>query len=328
MPRSSNQKLKPLYLMDFLMRNSDENHPVTLQQMIDHLSGYGISAERKSIYDDIEVLRQYGIDIMRSGGKSGGYYIASRTFELAELKLLVDSVQSSKFITEKKTLSLIAKIEALTSVHEGKLLGRQVYVKNRIKSMNESIYYNVDEIHNGIALDSRIRFKYFEYNVARERVFRKNGAWYEVSPYALAWDDENYYMIAFDSGAGIIKHYRVDKMANISLTNEPRDGQELFEGIDPAVYTRQVFGMFSGNSEPVRMRFANHLAGAVIDRFGRDAMLIPEDAEHFSVTAGVAVSPQFFAWICGFGTEAAITAPESVVSRMREYTRGIADMYS
>ena len=233
MARSSYQKLKPLYIMNYLLQNTDEDHPVTVNQIISYLDSQGISAERKSIYSDIEALQYFGLDIVQSGsGRSCGYYIAHRTFELPELKLLVDSVQSSKFITHKKTAALIKKIETLASIHEAQLLNRQVFVKNRIKTMNESIYYNVDEIHNGISKNKKIRFLYFEYNVQKERQYRRNGAYYVVSPFALTWDDENYYMVAYDSDAAIIKHYRVDKMEKISILEEDRDGLEAYQALD------------------------------------------------------------------------------------------------
>ena len=195
MARSSFQKLKLLHVRNYLLQNSDEEHPITVNQMIQYLESNGIAAERKSIYDDIEALRTFGMDIEEcKRGRVFGYYVASRTFELPELKLLVDSVQSSKFITHKKTASLIKKIETLASVHSAQLLHRQVFVKNRIKTMNESIYYNVDEIHNGISNNRKIRFLYFEYNVAKERQYRHGGAYYVVSPFAMTWDDENYYL--------------------------------------------------------------------------------------------------------------------------------------
>ena len=267
MARSSFQKLKILYIMEYLLRNTDEGHPVTVARLIAELESHGISAERKSIYDDIESLREYGLDIIQSGaGKGSGYYVASRDFELPELKLLVDSVQSSKFITHKKTLSLIKKIEGLASVYEAQLLRRQVYVKNRIKTMNESIYYNVDEVHRGIAENRKIRFHYFEYTVQKERRFRKDGAWYVMSPFALSWDDENYYLVAFDSAAGVIKHFRVDKMADIEVTEEERDGQEIYAALDMGVYARKTFGMFTGEEVSVQMRFENDLVGVVLDR--------------------------------------------------------------
>ena len=328
MARSSFQKLKILYVMDFLMRNSDENHPVSVAQLIAELSRHGISAERKSIYDDIESLRDYGVDVIQSGtGKSSGYYVASREFELPELKLLVDSVQSSKFITYKKTMSLIKKIENLTSVYDAQALSRQVYVKNRIKTMNESIYYNVDEIHRGISANRKIRFHYFKYTVQKERRFRRDGAWYIISPYALSWDDENYYLVGFDSEAGRIKHFRVDKMTDIDITEEERDGQEIYAALDMGEYARKTFGMFTGNETSVQLRFENHLVGAVIDRLGRDVMLIPDGPDHFTVRTDVVVSPQFFAWVCGFGNQAKILEPEQVTADMKEHLLKISALY-
>ena len=327
MARSSRQKLKLLYLMQYLLQESDAEHPLTTRQLIDRLAACGITAERKSIYDDIEALRAYGLDIVADPGGKHGYYVAQRTFELPELKLLVDSVQSSKFITHRKTASLIRKIESLASVHEAQLLQRQVYVANRVKTMNESIYYNVDAIHSGISRDRKIRFRYFEYTVSKERRFRKGGAYYVVSPYALTWDDENYYLVAFDSDAGHIKHYRVDKMSDISATDEPRDGADAFAALDMAVYTRKVFGMFSGRETAVRMRFANHLVGAVIDRLGQDVPVIPDGDEHFTVTAGIVVSPQFFGWLAAFGEEAKLLWPEDVVDAYRSHIAQIAALY-
>ena len=328
MARSSFQKLKLLHVMNYLLQNSDEEHPITVNQMIQYLESNGIAAERKSIYDDIEALRTFGMDIEEcKRGRVFGYYVASRTFELPELKLLVDSVQSSKFITHKKTASLIKKIETLASVHSAQLLHRQVFVKNRIKTMNESIYYNVDEIHTGIARDRRIRFRYFDYTVSKERRFRRDGGYYVVSPFALTWDDENYYLVAYDSEAGIIKHFRVDKMLDIGILDEARDGQESFAALDMAEYAKKVFGMFSGREERVRMRFDNQLVGAVLDRLGREAMLIPDGESCFTVTAQVEVSPQFFAWISGFGSLARIVGPDHVVQAMRAHAVEVLAMY-
>lgn len=328
MARSSFQKLKILYIMDYLLKRSDENHPVTVAQLIGELESHGISAERKSIYDDLESLREYGLDILQTGsGKNSGYYVASREFELPELKLLVDSVQSSKFITYKKTLSLIKKIESLTSVYDAQLLRRQLYVKNRIKTMNESIYYNVDELHRGIAENRKIRFHYFEYTVRKERRFRRDGAWYVLSPYALSWDDENYYLVGFDSEAGIIKHFRVDKMADIEVAEEPRDGEEIYAALDMGVYARKTFGMFTGEETSVRLRFEKDLVGAVIDRLGRDVMLVPDGEDHFTVRTDVIVSPQFFAWVLGFGNKAKILGPESVVRKLREHLNQVTALY-
>ena len=328
MPRSTGQKLKLLYLMDYLLQNSDSEHPVTVKQIVAHLAAQGVCAERKSVYDDIEALRDYGLDVERAAdGRFKGYYVESRRFELPELKLLVDSVQSSKFITQRKTNALIKKIETLASRYDAQKLQRQVYVAGRVKTMNESIYYNVDAIHAGISENKRIRFRYFEYTVAKERRYRRDGAYYVVSPYALTWDDENYYLVAYDAQTGSVRHYRVDKMSNISATDEPRDGAEVFRSLDMAIYSRKVFGMFSGTEQRVRLRFANHLVGAVLDRLGQDVSVIPDGEEHFTVSTDVVVSPQFFAWLCGFGAEAQLLSPEGAVNAMREHIKGIAALY-
>jgi len=328
MAKSDNQKKKILYIMKYLLNNTDEHHPVTTNELIEHLDDLGISAERKSIYTDIETLIDFGFDIEIAGsGRSTGYYIASRDFELAELKLLVDSIQSSKFITHKKTTELIKKLETLASVHQAQLLHRQVYVTNRVKQVNESIYYNVDEIYNGISHNSKIKFQYFRFNLAKEKVFRHDGAFYEVSPFALTWDDENYYLVAYDSEAKIIKHFRVDRMANISMTKQPRDGRDVYDALDMAVYARKVFGMFLGEEKKVRMRFDNQLIDAVLDRLGRDAMLIPDGDTHFTVTSDIVVSPQFFGWICGFSDLAQILGPEDVVKQMKDHVKRIHTLY-
>ncbi len=328
MARASFQKLKIIYVMEYLLKNSDEGHPVTTSQIIAHLKAHDIPAERKTIYSDIDALRDYGLDIIQvSEGNTHGYYIASREFELPELKLLVDSVQSSKFITHKKSLSLIKKIESLASVYEAQLLNRQVFVRNRVKTMNESIYYNVDAIHTGIGSNQKIRFHYFEYTVQKERRLKREGDWYIISPFALTWDDENYYMVGFDSDAGIIKHFRVDKMLDIEATGEVRDGLDAYAAMDMAMYSRKVFGMFSGDEVRVQLRFENHLVGAVLDRLGREVMLIADGDNHFTVSVDVVVSPQFFAWVSGFGTSAKIVGPADVVEEMRKHSHAVADQY-
>ena len=327
MAKSPNQKLKLLYLMRILQERTDENHPMTVAEMISALAAYDVAAERKSIYDDLEALRHYGLDIVQTKSKTTGYYVASRDFELPELKLLVDSVQSSKFITHKKTLALIKKIEGLASVHDGQLLQRQVYVRNRVKSMNESVYYNVDEISAAITGDRMIRFRYFEYSISKERRFRKEGGYYEISPYALMWDDENYYLLGWDTAAGQMKHYRVDKMTDISVSGESRDGKEHFGGVDMSAYNKKVFGMFTGEEENVKLRFGNHLVGAVIDRLGRDVFITPDGEEHFTVSTEVVVSPHFFAWITSFGGGAQIIGPANVVEEMREHIQTVARLY-
>jgi predicted DNA-binding transcriptional regulator YafY len=318
------QKLKLLYIKDYLLRNSDEGHPVTIPEIVEELARHGIKAERKTLYDDLEALRLYGLDILQS---RGNYYVGRRSFEIPELKLLVDSIQSSKFITQKKTMALIKKIEELASIFDEQLLERQVYVRNRVKSMNESVYYNVDSIADAINQDRVIQFKYFELTVAKQRRVRRNGGWYEVSPFALMWDDENYYMLAWDAEAASLKHYRVDKMLEITKLDRTREGKDAFNEIDMSAYSKKVFGMFTGQERQVKLRFRNHLAGAVVDRFGADVILVPEGEETFTVTVELAVSPQFYAWMFGFGREAEILSPEDVRKEASEQAKSIFEMY-
>ena len=328
MPKSPNQKLKLLYLMEILLQQTDERHPMTVPEMIAQLAQRGISAERKSIYGDLEALRTFGMDIVQTKTKTTGYYVGSRTFEVPELKLLVDSVQSSKFITHKKTLALIKKNESLASIYDAQLLQRQVYVRGRVKSMNESVYYNVDEIADAISRDRQIRFHYFEYTISKQRRYRKAGAYYVVSPLALMWDNENYYLLAWDAEAELRKHYRVDKMTDISALEMPREGTEDLSKLDLSAYSKKVFSMFSGEEQTVRLRFANHLVGAVLDRFGKDVIVVADGPEHFTVVLNVVTSPKFYAWLFGFGTEVEILSPPSVRMEMQNMLATAADMYA
>ena len=228
-----NQKLKMLYLLKIFSEETDDLHPLTMPEIISKLAAYGVNANRKTLYLDFEELRNFGVDIISNKVGHDCYYnIGSRDFELPELKLLVDSVQSSKFITDRKSTELIKKLESLVSKYEGKQLQRQVVISGRVKAMNESIYYNVDKLHEAIGAGCQIRFKYYQWNVDKQMELRKNGDWYQVSPWALMWDDEYYYLVAFDAGDGKIKHYRVDKMLSISVTKEKRLGQEQFKRFD------------------------------------------------------------------------------------------------
>lgn len=317
--KSSNQKLKIMYLMKILLDRTDETHSITMPEIIDALEAYGISAERKSLYNDIENLRVYGLDVIGvQEDRTYSYHIGNRQFELAELKLLVDSVQSAKFITEKKSNELIKKIESLASKYEASQLHRQVFVAGRVKTMNESIYYNVDSIHAAIAGNSRITFKYFKWNVDKDMELRHDGALYEVSPWLLSWNDGYYYLIAYDSVKGIIKHFRVDKMLYIKSNGRKREGEKVFNSLDMAAYTGKMFGMYGGEDERVRLECDNALAGVMIDRFGKDISLIRLDNKKFAVNVEVAVSRQFLAWIIGLGEGVKIVGPQRIVDMMND----------
>lgn len=327
MAKSSRQKLKLLYIMRLFMERTDENHCVTVPDIIAYLAEAGISAERKSVYDDIEMLRLYGFDIEVQKSRRTGYFLANRTFELPELKMLVDSVQSAKFITHRKSNELIRKIESFASKYEAQSLQRQVYVSGRVKTMNESIYYNVDKIHTAIGENKKISFKYFEYDRDKKKVYRRDGGKYVLSPLALICNNDNYYLVAYDGDAKKLKHYRVDKMENIDYENQEREGIEDMRRFDPAHYASKLFSMFSGEEKTVKLRFQNHLAGVVIDRFGKDVTMLRESPETFTVSVTIYESPQFYGWLLSLGEEAQIIAPKESVEKMRGYIERIFEKY-
>lgn len=312
MPKSFNQKLKILYLMKVFQEQTDEEHPMTIQDLINYLNDYGITAERKTIYDDIETLKLFGMDIVNRRLKPSGYYLGSRTFELAELKLLVDAVQSSKFITQKKSSLLIKKLESLASVFEAKKLERQVYMASPVKTVNEGIYYNIDDIHKAISENRQISFQYYEWTIAKEMHLKKNGDRYRVSPWGLVWKGENYYLVGLDEKGGIVKHYRVDKMLKIRVERRKRNGKEIFRDFDAAKFASKTFGMFGGREETVCLEFENRFVGVVIDHFGQDVIIHKKDEEHFTIRVRVNVSGQFFGWIAGLGEGVKVEAPKNV----------------
>lgn len=328
MARKSNQKLKLLYIIKLLFENTDEEHGMEVKDIITGLEAYDISAERKSIYEDFEALRTYGLDINSyKKNRSVYYYIGAREFEIPELKLLVDAVQSSKFITEKKSRELIRKLEKFVSRYEATKLERQVYVKGRIKTMNESIYYNVDTLHQAIGTDVKIQFQYFQWNVRKEMEVRHNGEYYMVSPWGLSWDNENYYLIAYDEKDKKIKHFRVDKMLDISLSEEKRIGKEWFEKSNLPEYTKRHFGMFDGEEQTVKLFCKNEYAGVIIDRFGKDVVMREADKTHFYASVDVAVSGQFLGWIIGLGEGIQIVEPPSVCEQMLEIGKRLVQEY-
>ena len=316
MPKSDNQKLKIFYILDYLQRNSHEDDPVRAAELIDMLDKqHNILCERKTIYSDIAALQEYGVDIVSIPGKSGGYYIASRNFELVELKLLIDAVQSSRFLTEKKSRELIEKLCNQCSVHDAKLMRRDVLVSGRVKSMNESIYYNVDRIQEAIGENRQITFRYFDWGLDGKRHYRDK--YYQASPYGLCQDNENCYLLALSERHGITS-YRVDRMADISLLNVSRLPCPELAGKKLTEHANRLFQMYSGDATDVKLRFHRSLVNVVIDRFGKDTMLIPDGEEHFVFTVKVAVSPMFLSWVIGFGTKAKILYPQSVVDQCQQ----------
>ncbi|MBD9184128.1 MAG: WYL domain-containing transcriptional regulator [Clostridiales bacterium] len=324
MPKSEKQKLKILYTLDYLKRSSHADHPVGAKELIAMLAGHDIACDRKSVYSDIRALQDYGVDIETLRGKGGGFYIASRNFELPELKLLVDAVQSSRFLTEKKSRELISKLCTECSEDEARLIRREVLVSGRVKSMNESIYYNVDAIQEAIGQNRQISFRYFDWGIDGSRRYRDRS--YTASPYGLCQDNENYYLLAHSPRHGVTS-YRVDRMEHIRLEDVPREPCPELTGDGLTRYASRMFQMFSGEPTEVKFRFHRELSNAVMDRFGRNTMLIPDGEDHFVFTAQVAVSPLFLSWVIGFGDKAQILYPKWVMERCADLCRTALAQY-
>ena len=325
---SFDQKLRTLYLMEILLERTNDEHMLNATELCTILDQeYGISTDRRTIYTEMEILEKFGLDIQQKKGKNSGYYIGARDFELPELKLLVDAVQSSKFITEKKSKELIQKLEKLCCKTDAAILSKYVFIVNRPKTENETVYYNVDYIHNAIYENKEISFQYAEWTTKKEFKLKKEGAFYVVIPWALTWDDENYYLVAYDEVAGIIKHYRVDKMQRTKILKTDRKGEESFKNFDLASYAKKTFGMYGGIDAEVTLECKNELAGVVIDRFGHDVWLIPQGEDYFKIKVLVSVSPQFFGWITGIGPGMKIIGPKDVKNQYKEYLLNVLENY-
>ena len=328
MAAGDNQKLKMLYLVKIFSEETDDSHALSLQEIVDRLEAYGVNAERKTLYKDFGELEKFGLEILsEQSGRNVLYHLATRRFELPELKLLVDAVQGSRFITEKKSRQLIKKLESLASIYEAQRLQRQVLITGRIKAMNESIFYNVDMLHEAINADRQIRFQYFQWNVRREQELRHGGEWYRISPWCLLWDDENYYLVAYDANDRKIKHYRVDKILRLSITDKPREGKQQFKEFDAAKYTRSLFGMYGGKLTRVTLEGRSNMVGPLIDRFGKDITIQPIDDDTFTASVEVSASRHFIAWIIALGDGVRITGPKSLVEDMRAEAKRLAELY-
>ena len=328
MAAGENQKLKFLYLEKIFREETDHQKGLTIKEIILKLREYGVNADRKTLYADFEDLRNFGMDILKEqNGRRVEYSCPASDFELPELKLLVDSVQSAKFLTKKKSRTLIKKLENLAGKDGAKHLHRQVLIIGRVKTENERIYYSVDMLHEAINSGKQVRFHYYRWNTRKKLEPRNGGSWVRVSPWHMMWDDENYYLVAFDAQTGIIKHYRVDKMMDIEILDEKREGKEKFAEFDAARYGKSLFGMFGGEIIRVTLEGRNALVGVVIDRFGKDITIIPKDEDHFMAVVEVAASPHFFGWVFSIGEGLRITAPEVVVNQVRGEVERLCTQY-
>lgn len=328
MPKGTNQKLKLYYLSQIMTQKTDDEHMLTLPEIQEHLKAYDVTADRKSLYDDMEALRVLGIDVMGEKiGRNYYYHVGSKQFDIAELKLLVDAIQSSKFITEKKSNELIKKITGLASEYEASQLKRTVTVQGRVKTMNESIYYIVDDIHRAIAENKQIRFEYMKWTTDKKLVPRRDEP-YVMSPWALTWSDENYYLIAYDEAGDMIRHFRVDKMKQIELLNDKRAGKEQFREFDLAEYSKMSFGMFAGEKTKVKLEFKDEMVGVMIDRFGKDIPIRQGSKKGWSETSvDVALSNQFFGWVFALGSDVTLIGNDNVVKEFREHLAELSKSY-
>ncbi len=336
MARSENQKLKLLYLQKIIFENTDEEHGLTLQEIIDELEKYDIQAERKSIYSDIDLLERFGFEITREkNGKRVEYKLTSgRKYQLAEIKLMLDAVQSTNFITKKKTSELIKKLEKEVSVHEAKKLQRTVFIEKRSKTYNESIYISIDNIYRAIQKQKQITFNYYEWYVAYggiEKVFlraKKDGKPYQVSPWCMIWDDEKYYLVAYDHLQSKVKHFRIDKIKNVEILNTPQRGMRAIKSFDVSAYVKQTFGMFGGDTPiDVTMRIDNRLIGVIKDRFGEDFTVMRADEARSDIVVSVYPSQQFFGWVFGLGNKVTLISPQNVVEEFKNMVNKVSKNY-
>ena len=318
MPHVGGQKYKIINEYQILMEDSDEKHQINAIEMTRRLEQRGIPAERKSIYKDMTTLMEAGVDVVK-GDK--GYYIGSRVFELAELKLLVDAVGASKFISQKKTKELVDKITTLASVDDATQLSRQVVVPEKATSANEKIFYTIDVIYQCLDNDKQMDFKYQEWTIGKEMRPRHGGKVYHVSPAFLLRNDENYYLVAYDQESGAIRHYRVDKILSAAMSEKERIGKEEIKSLNPHEYAKQHVSMFAGQERVITVRFKKHLIGVVIDKFGTEVDIRSDGDDYLRARVQVAVSPQLYGWLTGIG--ATVCFPQSEADAYRAYLEGI-----
>lgn len=326
--KAKNQKLKLMYLAKILREKTDDTHALTMSEILNELAKYDVGAERRSIYDDVAALNKFGIEVLKYQEKGNTYYhCGSRSFELAELHIIIDAIASSKFITVKKSKDLIRKLEDMVSIYDKKLLERDVYVSGRVRNMNESIFYTIDAIQNAIVNNNRIRFQYYGWDEKGEMKFHHDGDYYDISPWTLVWDNENYYLVGFDSAADDFRHYRVDKMLHTEAINEKRKGAKRFKEKDKNVYSRMRFRMYDGEEQSVTLNCKNGISNVIYDQFGKDIVTQKIDDEHFRARVEVAVSDQFLGWIIALGGSVVIESPKSVRDRLLELMRENMEEY-
>lgn len=326
MANKAGQKLKLLYIMNILLNETDENHPLNANEIIERLEEMGVNSERKSVYSDISTLLEYGLNIEKSEEYKGGYYIADKSFELAELKLLVDAISSSRFISEKKAKDLVDRIAGLGNVYDARELSRQVVVPNRNQGRGEKTFYAIDTIYRCIDENHKMSFKYFNWNAKKEKEYKYDGEAITVSPACLMWFDENYYLVAYSDKRESIRYYRVDKMDAVVELDEKREGINDIDRKKIAAIARNSFGMYQGETRNVNIVCDSSIVGVFVDRFGYD-IEIDDRGDKARVRMELEVSPQFFGWISGLGDKAYIEGPKDVRDEYIDYIKAIMKNY-
>lgn len=331
--KSESKKLIPVYLEQLFLERTDKNHYVRMPEILEYLEDKGIYADRRTIYSAISLLGLTGFDIEGVQEKGGyKYHLAQRKFNTNELKVMIDSIASSKYLTERKSKELINKIKSLGTKYDSEMLNRGVLVGNRIKSMNDSVLKNLDVIYYAIANNRQITFQYTKWNALEKKLEpSKKGVLYQVSPFAITLNDNSYYVVCHYNDSKALYHFRVDKMIAIQVSENERSGIELFRSFDVSEYQKKTFGMFSGKEQTVRIQCTKNLAGVFIDRFGTDVIIRPDydcgDSNHVRITIDVNTSPQFYAWIFSLGKDVKILAPESVIDEFKKQMESVVSNY-
>ncbi len=328
MAKRPNQTKKIPLIIKMLREETDDEHGLSMSQIIERLAEEGVEAERKSIYRDFEVLRDCGYDVIKRPGRPTEYALGEREFQYPELLLLVDAVQGSRFLTKRKSQQLIQRVKGLTSVHQAEALERHVHVERRIRTQNESVYYNVDAIQEAIAARKKVAFRYFRHDVNQRKVYGKDGGTYRETPVHLVYSDGYYYLISFNDTHDDFVRYRIDRMSHIQVLDEPATRNDRIANFDVEEFALQAFGMFGGDKVRVTVEFEESAIDQILDRFGREgAIIIPQADGTGHATFTIRKSAVFFGWLAGFGTRARIIAPTTLAEEYREFLLDIAVTY-
>ena len=322
-------KLKLLYLMQIFFEETDESHSLTMPEIIEALETYGVSAERKALYRDIERLREFGLDIEKRHTKPTSYGLANRAFSSTELMFLADAVQSSRFLTKGKSEALTRSIKQLGSRHQVKDLTRRLHVEGRIRTQNESVYHNIDRIQQAIKAKRKVEFYYFKYDENKQRILQHGGDVYVETPVQLIYVDDNYYLMVFNDKHDDFAAYRVDRMCDLKTSDQKATRNERIANFDVTEYEARAFGMFSGETVLATLLVNADIMSSVVDRFGPDVNVTPADeAGKSHVNVHVMQAPTFYGWLAQFGTQIHIEKPASLAKGYAAYLKEIAETYT